>query len=180
VSENGLDKTGFSGWVFHSSMLFQAHEKWWGDRTARNRLHEGLDFCFFRDLHGALVHLRGNTRIPVMYGGVVVKIMDDFLGKSVVVKHRQINRGNHLFTIYGHMVPAQDLFVGQVLEEGDVMGALADNRKPKGGVLPHLHVSVFRASTTPSYEGLDWKSIHTFGLQMLDPLDILDGEYFLV
>jgi len=180
IRENDLGKTGFAGWVFDSNMLFQAHEKWWGDRAARDRLHEGLDFCFFRDLQGALVHLRGNTKIPVMYDGVVVKIMDDFLGKSVVVEHRQVNRRNHLFTIYGHMVPAQDLPVGRILEEGDIIGALADDRKSKGGPLPHLHVSLFRASATFCCKALNWKDIHTRDLEMLDPLDALDGEYFLV
>jgi murein DD-endopeptidase MepM/ murein hydrolase activator NlpD len=180
IRENGLDQNGFAGWVFHPSMLLRAHEKWWGDRTARDRLHEGLDFCSYRDGRGTLVHLRGSTRITVMYDGVVVQIMDDFLGKSIVVEHRPVNRKNPLLTVYGHVVPDQDLPVGRILKEGDVIGTLADRRTSRGGVSPHLHISLFQASTTLSYEALNWKSIHTLGLEIIDPLDVLDGKYFIV
>lgn len=179
VRENALDKGGFRGWVFHAGMLFRATEKWWGDKAKRSAPHEGLDLCLYRNRRNRVVSLDVNVRIPVMYDGVVMKIIDDFLGKSIVVEHTLEGGNTTLLTIYGHTVPIRNLNVGRAVKEGKVVATLADPGTPSRGASPHLHISVFRNTGRASSEAFEWKNIDQPGLEMLNPLDALDGPYFL-
>ncbi|MBW1780941.1 MAG: hypothetical protein JRL30_09405, partial [Deltaproteobacteria bacterium] len=87
IRENGLNEPGFKEWIFHPGMLFHATGKWWGDKALRHRPHEGLDLLLYRDQQDKIVSLDKKTRIPVMFDGVVVSIIHDFLGRSVIVEH---------------------------------------------------------------------------------------------
>lgn len=83
VTCNSLRQAGLEQWAFYPGMLFGATEKWWGDRGRRPRPHEGIDLCLYTDKAGRAFRLHESSRIPVMLDGEIVKIEEDFLGKSV-------------------------------------------------------------------------------------------------
>ena len=44
LNANPSIQDNFHDWMFHSGMLFNSPEKWWGDLGQREFPHEGLDF----------------------------------------------------------------------------------------------------------------------------------------
>jgi hypothetical protein len=181
IRENALDKDGFREWVFHPDMLFQATEKWWGDRTKRSTPHEGLDFCLYRNGQNHVASLNVGTKIPAMYGGTVMKIIDDFLGKSVIVERERSAGDGAFLTIYGHTAPVEGLRLGRSIGEGEVIATIAIPKDPRIGVVPHLHLSLALVSETVRYEDLDWKKMSNLvALTMLDPLNLMDNDYIVL
>ncbi len=87
IQKNRLDKRGFSDWVFLPGMLFKSPDKWWGDRGKREKPHEGLDLCLFRDNQDKIVRLDGKIMIPAIYDSIVVRIIKDFIGKSIFLEN---------------------------------------------------------------------------------------------
>ncbi len=180
VRENALDDSGFCGWVFYPGMLFNALDRWWGDKGKRGKAHEGLDLCLFRDRRGRIQHLDEKTRIPVLHGGMVVGIINDFLGKSVIIEHAPAADGDdgRSCAIYGHTMPQDDLCVGRVLKEGDIIGTLADTSKTKANICPHLHISLGWTAGTISYVKLDWETMRaSHNLTLQDPMHVIDSHY---
>jgi hypothetical protein len=178
IRENGLDLSGFEGWVFWESMLFKSSRKWWGDRGERDRRHEGLDLVLYQDRSGRILRLELKTRIPAMYDGVVAGIIDDFLGKSVIVAHQFPNCDQMLLSIYGHTSPGAGLKTGETLKEGEIIGTLAGPGKSKAAVRPHLHVSLGWVSSIHACRDLDWGKMNDpTVITMLDPLSVLDGRH---
>jgi hypothetical protein len=178
VRENGLDRKNFR-WAFWPGMLFLAMEKWWGDRGERTVPHEGVDFCLHEDRQGKLRRLEEGARVPVMYDGVVVRIIDDFLGKSVIVAHHFTEDMNDPFiTIYGHTVPLPDLEMGAAIGAGEIIATIAHGRSGVG-VHPHLHLSVGRATGLVSYKGLEWGNM-TEAVAMSNPLDLIEDGYHVL
>ena len=178
VQENSLDKCGFEEWIFYPGMLFNELEKWWGDkRGQRDRPHEGLDLFLYRDQRDRILHLDKKTRVPVMYDGVVVSVLNDFLGKSVIMEHAFADNENRKFcTIYGHTSPLAGLRVGRIVKQGDIIAALAESSSSKTNILSHLHISLGRKSESISYDELDWETLGvTDTLTLMDPM-LLIGE----
>lgn len=156
---NGLDKQGFVDWVFKPGMLFKDMTVWWGGGV-RRRPHEGLDICFYRDVSGQNYHLTERTIIPVMYDGKIVRIHDDFLGKSVYVSHEIYNgSGNRLYTVYGHTSPFCGIAEGKEVREGYPFTTIADVGMKKTVISPHVHLSVAWIPVTFPYERLNWDTM---------------------
>jgi murein DD-endopeptidase MepM/ murein hydrolase activator NlpD len=180
VRENSLDKSGFEEWIFYPGMLFNELEKWWGDKKGkRNRRHEGLDLFLYRDQRDRILQLDKKTRVPVMYDGVVVSILSDFLGRSVIVEHGSADNDNRkLCTIYGHTSPYEDIQVGRTVKQGDVIATLADAGKSKAGISTHLHISIGWTFKSISYDRLGWETIgDPDKMTLLDPLNFIDRRY---
>jgi murein DD-endopeptidase MepM/ murein hydrolase activator NlpD len=179
IRENALDGGGFKEWIFCPGMLFNAPDKWWGDQGKRDRPHEGLDLCFYRDRRDRVLRVDTKTRIPVMYGGEVIGIVNDFLGKSVIIEHGFTHSDDRrLCTIYGHTNPHEGLHVGRIVKEGEIIATLADSGKSEANMFPHLHISLGWTSKSISYDQLDWKTIGAQNmLTLLDPLDVMDWPY---
>jgi hypothetical protein len=177
IRNNHLEGS-FGGWLFYPGMLFGTAEKWWDVGSSRKDPHEGLDFCLYEDVRNGAVRLDGDTRIPVVYGGTIVKVFDDFLGKSIVVEHRTTDAGEVLLSIYGHTQPLPGLSVGRVVAEGEAVATLAVPRRSRSSVHPHLHVSLMRKGAIRPEE-IDWSRITVGSPDVIDPLDILDGPYRL-
>lgn len=156
-------------------MLFNAMEKWWPSQGKRQRPHEGLDICLYRDRENRILSLDEKTKIPALYDGVVVRVMDDFIGKSVMVEHR-LSDGDHsrFCTIYGHTNVSRDLHAGSIVKAGDILAFLARPNKVQSNIPPHLHISVGWISDRISYENLDWEIMSTSkALEWLDPLQVI-------
>jgi murein DD-endopeptidase MepM/ murein hydrolase activator NlpD len=181
VRENGLDRRGFQAWVFLRAMLFGAEDKWWGDRGRRAFPHEGLDFCLFSDASRSLFRLEEGTRIPAMYDGTVVAIIDDFLGASIVLEHRLPRHRDPFLTIYGHMAVRETLHVESAVREAEIIGTLAEPGTSPVRIHPHLHVSLARPSESASYNNLTWRDLNNPGLfTMIDPLAVMAGPYQVI
>ena len=172
---NGLDKQGFVDWVFKTGMLFKDLALWWGDGGVRRRPHEGLDVCYYRDMSGQNYHLTEKTMIPVIYDGEIVRIHDDFLGKSVYVAHDIYDdNGNRLYTVYGHTSPLCGITEGKELQEGDPFATIADIATRKTVIPPHLHLSVAWIPVAFPCERLNWETMSDPNVVTLcNPLDCL-------
>lgn len=171
---NRLDAVGFREWVFHPGMLFGALEMWWGRGGNRDRPHEGLDVRCYRDAGGRIHGLDGTIRVPVMYEGEIAAIRDDFLGRSVFVRHPiRDGGGRRLHTIYGHTAPDGDVRVGDALGEGEEFATVALTPAGKTSAPAHLHLTVAWVSPSVSGEALDWRTMgDARRVILLDPLRV--------
>jgi murein DD-endopeptidase MepM/ murein hydrolase activator NlpD len=160
-------------------MLFNAMDKWWGNQGKREKPHEGLDLSLYRNREHRIFNLDQKTKIPALYDGVVVKVMDDFMGKSVMVEHRFSDSDYPRFcTIYGHTNLIHDLNVGRIVKAGDILVTLAQPNKSVMNVPSHLHISVGRIFNKISYEKLDWKTMSTLKtLEWVDPLQVISRSF---
>ena len=85
IQKNALDKGGFKEWVFCPGMLFNSTDKWWGDQGKRDKPHEGLDLCLYKDRKDTILRLGEKAKVPAIYDGRVVRIVDDFLGNGDLI-----------------------------------------------------------------------------------------------
>ena len=175
IHENSLDKNGFKEWVFHPGMLFNASDKWWGNQTKRNTPHEGLDLCLYGDRHGKIRRFDETTKIPAIYDGIVVGIVDDFLGRTIILEHDLSDHNNNRFcTIYAHINPLKSVHPGKYVKEGAVIATITEPLNSKVKTLSHLHISIGWASESISYDKFDWKTIGTSNtLNLVNPLYIV-------
>ena len=158
-------------------MLFQNRRKWWGSDGERDAPHEGLDFLLYKDGQGRVRRLGQTTRIPSLYEGTVTAIINDFLGKSIIVAHSPDRKGV-LVSIYGHTFPGVDIRPGKTLESDSVLGVLADTSGSKASVWPHLHLSLGWVSNLEAIRNLNWGNMHDPDLiELVDPLSVLDGAW---
>jgi hypothetical protein len=177
IRENGLDGFGgFKEWLFCPEMLMDASEKWWADFGVRNVLHPGLDICCYRALSDKIIYLDGHTKIPAMYDGVLVGVINDFLGKSLILKHSipSIDVEDFL-TVYGHTHPGRDIHIGKAFEEGETIARVADTDNSRSTVRPHLQLSIGLLSRPVSYASLNWDNMSDPDTMVLiDPLQLID------
>ncbi len=153
-----LHTHGFKEWIFYPGMLFQDIETWWADNGFRPAPHEGIDLCFYRDNTGQVRRIGKRTKIPVMYTGKIVHTHDDFLGKSIYVKHGINNKGgNTLHTIYGHTIPGDYNVAGKSVCEGDI---IAEAALPESSKIPtHIHLTMAWIPESLPSKKLNWDII---------------------
>ncbi len=153
-------------------MLFDSKQKWWGKKGKRERQHEGLDLLLYRIDKGETVHLDETTAIPSIYDGTVIRVIDDFLGKSIFMEH-----DNGFITAFGHTKPLADIKAGTKIKEGDIIATIAENNNPKIKIAPHLHITAGHINRDLHHESLNWESINNSEIiTLLDPLDIIGNS----
>jgi hypothetical protein len=181
VGANGLGERDFEEWVLCPGMLFGASGEWWGDRRRRRTPHEGLDLCYYADGQGGLHGLDEGARIPVLYDGVVVCAIDDFLGKSLIVNHDLADIGTARFcTIYAHTEPESGICTGRMVVQGEAIARVAGVGKSKSRACPHVHISAGMVSSDTPWGELDWQNMGDPGVMtLMDPLQFVD-RYRLV
>jgi hypothetical protein len=179
IAENELDQGGFDSWIFCQGMLFNSHDKWWGDHGLRDFPHEGIDLCLFKDGNSRICQLAETTRIPVMADGVVKAMFKDYLGIAIVIEHEPAgtNCGN-LLSIYAHTQPRPGIDIGVSVHKGDIIATLADTSHSKANIRPHLHFSLGLCTAPISYDGFVWNTIRKPEMiTLMDPLAVIDGPY---
>jgi len=174
VRRNGLDAAGFAEWEFPPGMKFAERVAWWRDGAERTGAHEGLDIRLYRTGDGRRLSLGAGARIPAVYPGAIVAIVDDFLGRSVFVAHDvRDGDGRRLHSVYGHVDPCPGLAPGSPLGDEDLIGTIADPFARGSLVPPHLHLSLAMiAGSGP----VGWPELRDPALALLlDPLPIVCG-----
>ncbi|MBC8552948.1 MAG: hypothetical protein H8D23_25260 [Candidatus Brocadiales bacterium] len=177
TKHNNFHTYGFKEWVFYPGMLFQNMEAWWTDNGLRPTPHEGIDLCFYRDNAGKVRRIDNGTKIPVMYTGDIVHTHDDFLGKSIYVKHSINDKsGNALHTIYGHTIPRNLHDTKKRVRQGDIIAEVAavpENSK----VLPHIHITMAWIPESLPCKRLNWGTIWTSrSVTLCNPLEYIDTK----
>jgi hypothetical protein len=182
VQCNNLAARGFVQWAFYPGMLFQAPDKWWGDRGLRSSPHEGIDLCLYRDTCGALRLLDKTVQIPAIYTGQIKSVIDDYLGKTLFVAHDMYDStGNQCYTMYGHAAPRAGIVPGKRVAEGEIIAAIAAAEDSGITIVPHIHLSVAWVPETFPAEQLAWKSMNSRNyIVLVNPLDVLRCSYSIV
>jgi murein DD-endopeptidase MepM/ murein hydrolase activator NlpD len=163
----------FKRWVFEPGMLFSSESKWWGGKGRRSHRHNGLDLRFYENHDGILEIISEGTKIPLIYEGKIVRIIEDFLGHTVFAAHEIFHHGSQLFTIYGHVQPVADVQIDGFLSEGKVIAILAGTKIMK--VPAHLHLSLAFIPKTIRVESLTWQTLdESEDIIFLDPKDIVE------
>ena len=160
ISWNGLLEAGFAAWEFLPGMRFNERTAWWRGGADRGGSHEGLDICWYRTVAGRRLSLGAGARVPVIFGGEVVSIVDDFLGASVFVAHARCDgEGRRLHTIYGHIDPQVGLVPGSLLDDEDAVGSIADTSGRKTAAPSHLHLTLALIEREGGPARLDWDAL---------------------
>ncbi len=171
---NQISPKIFGNWQFLPGMKFQDKRTWWKDLILRKNPHEGVDLQAYCDCHGNLIPLDGRSCIPVLFGGTVAQIFDDFQGKSIHLIHDIFREdGGVLNSLFGHTLPVEGLKVGSVIGEGEEIASVALN---KGAVVPpHLHLTTFWTQVSNKVEKINWSTICDGEVaELFDPMLLID------
>lgn len=173
---NGLLEAGFAAWEFLPGMRFSERAAWWRAGADRGGVHEGLDICWYRTIDGQRLRLGAGARVPVIFAGEVVSVVDDFLGASVFLAHACCdNRGRRLHTILGHLDPRMGLEPGSKLDDGAEVGTIADTSGRKSPVPSHLHLTLALVDREGGPARLDWDALRDRSrVLLLDPMLIMN------
>ena len=179
IRNNGLDAAGFQEWIFYPGMLFESSDKWWGDGGRRDRAHEGIDICFYRDKADQCFRLDESTRIPVMYDGEIIKVADDYIGRSIYVSHKIYAKNRRqLYTIYSHTQPYSSVVAGRRVSAGDIIATIENAGKKKVKMLSHLHLSMAWVPRPFACENLSWQTMNDPRMVTLcNPLEVIFCKY---
>ena len=135
----GLTKeSGFERWRFRPGMAFGERTEWWGQRSRRRTVHEGLDFVEgFRD--GEVRLIPEGVPVRAIASGEVVATLDDFMGNTIVVRHSlpALPGGEVFHTLLSHIQTAgtPPTFV----KKGEMLGRVG--RRAGISIRPHLHLT---------------------------------------
>lgn len=142
---------------------FGASHLWWGRRRPRQTLHEGVDFQeVLKD--GSVEQLLPGFWVPAIADGVVVAVFDDFLARTVVMRHSEsilslssagvsdrpsTTEPWQLCTLFAHVEPQPGVVPGRHVcapggseAEAESVASIAVS---KTAAPPHLHVSMLAA-----------------------------------
>jgi murein DD-endopeptidase MepM/ murein hydrolase activator NlpD len=132
-------ESGFEHWIFRPGMMFGDRIEWWGDRNRRRTEHEGLDFVEGLQQNGTTRSIPESTPIYAMADGDVVAILDDFLGKTVVMRHPAITHegGDVFYTFLSHIRSVSNRL--RSATQGSPIGRVGKSANAR--VPAHLHLT---------------------------------------
>jgi len=133
------EDSGFKCWIFRRGMLFGDHVEWWGDRCRRRTEHEGLDFATGLLPGGQISPVQEGVPVRSMAEGEVVAVLDDFIGKTVVVRHPEFSRSDNcvFHSLLSHIRPQVSLL--DRVSKGQVVGTVG--KSTSAGAPSHLHLT---------------------------------------
>jgi hypothetical protein len=133
------EESGFEYWIFQSGMLLGDCAEWWGDGCQRRTEHEGIDFASgFRTGTGC-IPIEGGIPIRSISDGAVVAILDDFIAKTVVLRHSVLVRSNGdvFYTFISHIQPV--VAKTECVVRGHVVGRVGKSTNASAPM--HLHLT---------------------------------------
>lgn len=150
------EESGFDYWIVRPGMLFGDCVEWWSDGCRRLTEHEGVDFAEgFRTGEG-MCRIADGVPARSVAEGEVVAVLDDFIAKTVVVRHRAITRvDDEVFhTFLSHIRPEPGL--SQYAAKGQIVGRVG--KSTNAAAPSHLHLTgVWLPENIPPEEiGLHW------------------------
>lgn len=177
ANTNKLSEQGFEEWIFHPGMLFHSRKKWWSEEGERVRPHEGLDLYLYRDREGNTHQLDRHIQVPAIMKGEIVRLTDDFIGKTIYVRHDMHDKqGRYLCTMYGHVLPSDDNKPGRTVERHEIIASVVYCTR-KNSPPPHLHISVAWVPESIEYHMLGWEALDRSGAAVyVDPLEFLQSK----
>jgi murein DD-endopeptidase MepM/ murein hydrolase activator NlpD len=120
-------------------MLFGDHAEWWANGYRRRTIHEVIDFAEGLAPDGKIKSIPEGAPVRAMADGEIVSVLDDFLGKTVVVRHSSLTHenGEIFHTLYSHIQIAAES-VGSISKGGLLgrVGRSINTRTPA-----HLHLT---------------------------------------
>ncbi len=149
-------------WLFHHGMLFSSPDTWWKSRKTskpdkRKTVHEGIDILFYKDTSKQIRQLKADALIPAYSDGEVINICDDFISKSIIVRHNiSLKQRLYLIIVYAHILPDSGIKTGSSLKQGDIIATIAKTDKRKTTLPPHLHFSILEIPKNIHAEHLNW------------------------
>ena len=132
------DESGFDKWRFRPGMVFGERTEWWGLRSRRRTVHEGLDFV--EGFSGGNVRLiPEGVPARALASGEVAATLDDFMGKTVIVRHPSLRLpGGEVFhTLLCHIQALEPL--PRFVKKGEMLGSVG--RRAGVSIRPHLHLT---------------------------------------
>jgi hypothetical protein len=131
---------GLESWLIRPGMFFGDRMEWWGDGNRRRSEHEGVDFAEGLDPNGMIANLPEGTPVRAMLRGEVASVLDDFLGRTVLVRHPEIvnKSGAVLYTQYSHIRPVT-LLPGSTVSENQEIGHVG--RLTASNAPVHFHLA---------------------------------------
>ncbi|CAK0855820.1 unnamed protein product [Prorocentrum cordatum] len=140
---------------------------WWSDSRRRKRPHEGIDIT--------LADACSMRSLPLRFAepGRVVGIIDDFLGRTVIV---QRPRHREQFWLYAHVELADDIELGCWVTEASFLGhaAASATKCPS-----HLHISLVESAgvmspteASDAWQRVTWSTIHEWDWLRFVPLTL--------
>jgi len=181
---NQLDRLGVDRFVFFQAMLVFSTQKWWPGGGLRKAVHEGLDICFFISGSRQIFRLDETTKIPILYEGRIVHVMDDFLGTTVVARHsltKNASGESGFFSFYAHIRPEAEIRVGDSLKSGEIVGTIADASPASMNIPAHVHISMAWERMLPPVQHLTWDILNGIDRSVfIDPLPLLFEKYLIL
>ena len=167
---------GAVAWVFSNGMDFGAENEWWNLRHRRKTDHEGVDFYRYRDASGQTHSIKPGTSVFTVSEGEIVRVFDDVMAKSILVRHRDLHRTVDgvpftFYSLYAHVKPR--LWVGaHVHPEGPALATVAPQPVPGKGAPAHLHLSLIWIPNSVATDTIDWDKINPSyaGMYLVNPL----------
>jgi hypothetical protein len=153
------EESGFKRWIFRSGMLFGDCMEWWGDGSRRRTEHEGLDFAIGVLPGGGIRDIPEGVPVRSPADGEVVAVLDDFIGKTVAVRHPAISRpdGCTFHTLLSHIKPLVKRRDSMV--EGQIVGTVGKSTNASAPV--HLHLTGAWIPKTLVADEIRMDHIHT-------------------
>jgi hypothetical protein len=133
------EESRIQSWIFRKGMFFGDHGEWWGSKDRRRTEHEGLDFAEGMGIDGKTHEIPEGTPVRAIADGEFIALLDDFLAKTVVLRHPAIRHenGNILYTFYSHIIPANELTAA--ITRGMTIGRMGRSMSPRTPA--HLHIT---------------------------------------
>ena len=131
-------ESGFDKWRFRPGMSFGERMEWWGPRGRRRTVHEGLDFV--EGFQGGEVNLvTEGVPVRAVVSGEVVATLDDFMGKTVVLRHPSmtLQDGSIFHTLVSHIQTEGTM--PPFVNKGEMLGRIG--KRAGIHIRSHLHLT---------------------------------------
>jgi murein DD-endopeptidase MepM/ murein hydrolase activator NlpD len=132
-------ESGFERWIFRPGMRFGDCMEWWGDGNQRRTEHEGLDFAEGLSSDGGIRNIPEGAPVRALADGEIVAFLDDFLGKTIVMRHSRIvdRNGDVFHALYSHIRPS--VLQSGPIAKGGLLGRVG--KSTAAGAPAHLHLT---------------------------------------